>query len=116
MLNPKTNRMIKKESKIGRKLIKEQQTTKLNLSELINDKKSFLVDGDTKLVSSQVVIEKKPTKNHVEIGEIVNIVSKNVDKFKNIDDDETDKILRKLIKKKLKKTGRYKSDSDDDSD
>ena len=110
MLNPKTNRMIKKDSKIGRKLIKEQQTTKLNLSELINS------DGDTKLVSSQVVIEKKPTKNHVEIGEIVNIVSKNVDKFKNIDDDETDKILRKLIKKKLKKTGRYKSDSDDDSD
>ena len=105
MLNPKTNRMIKKDSKIGRKLIKEQQTTKLN---------NFVTD--TKLVSSQVVIEKKPTKNHVEIGEIVNIVSKNVDKFKNIDDDETDKILRKLIKKKLKKTGRYKSDSDDDSD
>ena len=52
MLNPKTNRMIKKDSKIGRKLIKEQQTTKLNLSELLSDltksdgdKKSFLVDG-----------------------------------------------------------------------
>ena len=99
------------------------------MSELINDKKcTFLVDGvpDTKQVEKkrQEIVSCYDSSNYlnrlkpcqVEVGEIVNIVSKNVDKFKNIDDDETDKILRKLIKKKLKKTGRYKSDSDDDSD
>lgn len=90
ILNPKTNRYLKRTSQAGKRLLKsmkclEETPTRANSSD---EEYSPYQIGHT--VS---------TKKIIKAG--ADLTSKNIKKFKNLDDDEMDTLFKKLLLQKL---------------
>ena len=118
ILNPRTNRYVTIGSPSHRKLLREgviTPTTKTKTK--VSDQPLPMLDSDSDLDDSMFERKQskkdKPLKKEI-VKKSVKLIKKNEDKFRKVKDSQsdTDRLLKKLLYKKLMKDDSSDSDSD----
>ena len=96
ILNPKTNRYIKKSSQTGKRLLKELATPAPD--NVISDSKLTVITEPTNLILAEQPIQPIQTAL-LETG--VAIVEQNISKFKGLNEVNMDALFKKLLLERL---------------